>query len=535
MSDLAFENALSGRTSRGRIRAFDAAVLVLLMLAIWQTIGSWTNGVAVSPPLQTLVYLFGLVRTWMFWEHAAATLAAFLLAFVLSALIGLALGLIFGVQRFTGEVAEPILAGFYTIPKVTLYPVVLLIFGLGISGKVVFGAMHGILPVALLTMGAIRAIPQVYLRSARTLHLSPWQTITTVLLPAALPEVFTGLRIGFTVTLLGVLLGEMFASKLGLGSMIMSDMSLAQSEDMVTVAIILFVCVYTFAHFGFKIDARQTHFEGIDFKSAAQAVVFAIFSYVGFESAATLGRETRNPTVNIPRAIVATAISAGVFFVLTTYLIVQGFEDDATKLGASGAPLADITSSISVGLTALVYFGAAISGFACALASLNAYGRMLFSLGRYQFVHTSMGLVHQNFKTPYVALTSGALINFIVCAAFVGQAETDTFGWYGTLASYGFIIVYFLCSVSAPVFLAKNGGATAGDKFVGGLGAVLMVLSLVGSLYPVPASPYNLFPYFFLVYILLGVSWFFILKARVPQAILGIEHDLEIAAATPAE
>jgi NitT/TauT family transport system permease protein len=119
--------------------------------------------------------------------------------------------------------------------------VVLLIFGLGISGKVAFGAMHGILPVALLTMGAIRAIPQVYLRAARTLHLSPWQTITTVLLPAALPEVFTGLRIGFTVTLLGVLLGEMFASKLGLGSMIMSDMSLAQSEDMVTVAIVLFV------------------------------------------------------------------------------------------------------------------------------------------------------------------------------------------------------------------------------------------------------------------------------------------------------
>jgi len=109
------------------------------------------------------------------------------------------------------------------------------------AGKVAFGAMHGILPVALLTMGAIRAIPQVYLRSARTLHLSPWQTITTVLLPAALPEVFTGLRIGFTVTLLGVLLGEMFASKLGLGSMIMNDMSLAQSEDMVTVAIILFV------------------------------------------------------------------------------------------------------------------------------------------------------------------------------------------------------------------------------------------------------------------------------------------------------
>ena len=101
-------------------------MLTLLILALWQAIGSWTQGVAVSPPLQTLAYLFDLVRTSMFWDHAAATLAAFLLAFALSALIGLALGLIFGVQRFTGEVAEPILAGFYTIPKVTLYPVVLL-------------------------------------------------------------------------------------------------------------------------------------------------------------------------------------------------------------------------------------------------------------------------------------------------------------------------------------------------------------------------------------------------------------------------
>ena len=61
-----------------------------------------------------------------------------------------------------------------------------------------------------------------------------------MLLPATLPEVFTGLRIGFTVTLLGVLLGEMFASKDGLGSMIMNDMSLAQSEEMMSVAIILF-------------------------------------------------------------------------------------------------------------------------------------------------------------------------------------------------------------------------------------------------------------------------------------------------------
>jgi NitT/TauT family transport system permease protein len=126
------------------------------------------------------------------------------------------------------------------LPKITLYPVILLIFGLGISGKVAFGALHGILPVALLTMAAIRNISPVYLKSARSMKLSQGQTIMTVLLPASLPEVVSGLRIGFTVTLLGVLLAEMFASKQGLGFLIINAMSLLQTEEMIAVAVLLF-------------------------------------------------------------------------------------------------------------------------------------------------------------------------------------------------------------------------------------------------------------------------------------------------------
>jgi NitT/TauT family transport system permease protein len=221
-------------------RATDTLVILIVLLAIWQALHQIAGETALPAPMATMSYLMHTVATPRFAASAATTALELTLALALAYGIGLAIGLWMGAHRLSGEVGEPILVAIYSLPKITLYPVVLLIFGLGLSGKVAFGAMHGILPVALLTMGAIRAIPPVYLRAARTLHLSPWQTIATVLLPAALPEVFTGLRIGFTVTLLGVLLGEMFASKQGLGYLIMNAMSLAQSEEMMTVALVLF-------------------------------------------------------------------------------------------------------------------------------------------------------------------------------------------------------------------------------------------------------------------------------------------------------
>jgi amino acid transporter len=304
------------------------------------------------------------------------------------------------------------------------------------------------------------------------------------------------------------------------------------SLEAVSMAIILFVCISVLTTYGFHLDPKQVSMEGLDFKTIPQAIVFAIFAFVGFESAATLGKETRDPTTTIPKAINWTAIAAGLFFIFTSYVITLGFNDDAAKLAASGAPLGDILSDKSPLLTAFVYFGAAISSFACALASLNAFGRMLFSLGRYQFVHKSMGMVHADHKTPHVALAFGAIVNFVVCAALSGAgAETDTFGWYGTIASFGFIVVYLMCSICAPVYLKKLGVVTTKDYVFGVLGVVLMVASVIGSLYPVPASPMNLLPYIFLAYMVVGAIYFFILKARAPQTLLGIEKDMEVSGA----
>jgi NitT/TauT family transport system permease protein len=221
-------------------RVVDTLIIVAVILLSWQVLHLYVGDTALPGPAPTLRYLAGFVTTSRFLDNAIATLVCFGYALALSCALGLALGVWMGSHHFSGAVGEPILISLYTLPKITLYPVVLLIFGLALSGRVTFGAMHGVLPVALLTMGAIRNVPPVYLKAARTLHLSKAQTVFAILLPATLPEVVAGLRIGFTLTLLGVLLAEMFAAKEGLGFLIINAMQLVQNEEMISVAVVLF-------------------------------------------------------------------------------------------------------------------------------------------------------------------------------------------------------------------------------------------------------------------------------------------------------
>jgi NitT/TauT family transport system permease protein len=223
-------------------RAFDGIVLAALLIAVWQGLYEYAGDAAITSPLTTLGYALSLVNTSNFWTHAEATLAAFFYALVISIALGVSLGLILGLQRFAGDVAEPILVALYTIPKITLYPLILLIFGLGVSAKVAFGVIHGVIPVILFTLNAVKNINPVLIRTSRIMRLSTWQTISTVLTPAVMPELITGVRVGFSLTMLGVLIGEMFASQRGIGFLIINGISMHNVR--MTTAVILIVVVF---------------------------------------------------------------------------------------------------------------------------------------------------------------------------------------------------------------------------------------------------------------------------------------------------
>ena len=179
--------------------------------------------------------------TRTFPRHAWETARAFLTALAISLVAGLVIGPRARRHRLSGEVAEPVLVALYSIPKITLYPVILLLFGLGISAKIAFGVIHGIIPVILFTMNAVRNIRAVYLRAARAMRLTPAADRPTIIVPAALPEIVSGFRIGFALTLLGTLIGEMFASQRGIGYMLVRAMETGDTGTVMALALLLVV------------------------------------------------------------------------------------------------------------------------------------------------------------------------------------------------------------------------------------------------------------------------------------------------------
>ena len=222
-------------------RAVDIVALVVGLLLAWQLLSLAVGPYIVASPATTILRAVGLLQSESFWGHAASTGTAFGLACVIAVAGGVLAGAWLGLRRFAGDVADPILGTLYSIPKITLYPIILLVFGLSLSATVAFGVIHGIFPVAIFTMNGLRNVPPVHRKTARMLRLSPAATVATILVPAALPEILTGIRIGFAVTLLGTLIAELFASTSGIGVALIRATDVHNVVDILALTLLLFI------------------------------------------------------------------------------------------------------------------------------------------------------------------------------------------------------------------------------------------------------------------------------------------------------
>ncbi|MDD2877698.1 MAG: APC family permease [Acidiphilium sp.] len=298
--------------------------------------------------------------------------------------------------------------------------------------------------------------------------------------------------------------------------------------EAISVGIIIVITAMIIGIHGTVIDPVELNFSNLKYGAVMNALPFVVFSFVGFESAATLAKESSNPSRNIPRSVVFSAAIAGLFFTLIAYFMVFGIDNNAAAIGNSASPFAAVTDKAGLPWAAgVVYFAAMISAFACALACVNAGARMLFSMGRYQFLHGSVGMVHKTHQTPHVAVLVSAGIIMAITLATMPLGYLNAFGYTGTIATFGFLVVYFTICIVAPMDLKKAGLMKPRHVLVGIAGVALMTFVIFGSVYPVPAYPYNILPYLFLGYMVFGALWFAMLRARSPQILQSIVLDME--------
>jgi amino acid transporter len=282
--------------------------------------------------------------------------------------------------------------------------------------------------------------------------------------------------------------------------------------EALSVALIAVVLLLLLMHNGLHIDRSQLHLHGVSASGVRLGVVLALFSFVGFESATTLGAEAVNPLRTIPRAVIQSALFCGLFFILCAYLETLGMHTLNQNLGEATAPMSALAGLAGVSVFGkLIDLGALVSMFACTLACITAAARVLLRMARNGLAHRALGNTHRTNATPHTAVLLTGLLTALPVALLAarGISGADLYGWMGSLAVYGFITTYGLAAVALPFYLKRNHHLTGGTLLLSIAATLAMLFALAGTLYPVPASPYNWLPYFYLGYILCGVAWFF--------------------------
>jgi amino acid transporter len=305
----------------------------------------------------------------------------------------------------------------------------------------------------------------------------------------------------------------------------------------VSLVFILVLGVAIWVHKGFAVDMDQVTLQGSTPGGVITGIVLVVFAFSGFESSTSLGAEAKDPLRAIPRSLLQSTAISGVFFLFMAYVIILGFKGSGVDLGKSEAPLAFLAPQTGMGfLGTLINIGALLSFFSCTLACINSTARIIFSMARHGLFYDALGEAHETNKTPHIAVALSALITFLVPAAVFlsGINAFDAQGYFGTLCSFGFLLVYILVSVAAPIYLRAIGQLRKAAVFYSVLACGFMLLPLFGTigipgstLFPPPAFPNNLLVWIFVAYMAVGVVWLLIQKARSPKMLPAMKISMD--------
>jgi NitT/TauT family transport system permease protein len=195
------------------------ALSVGAVLAAWELAArlGWVDPLFVPAPSAVALALRRIAGVAA--AGLADTLTKAAVAYAVAVVLGVGGGLALGANRLLSQALSPFVMALYGIPKILVLPWIVLLLGFGAVPAVVYGAIHAFFPILVLVMGAVRDVDDHLLTVARTFGARPWQLYLKVILPAVVPAVLAGMRLGVVFSLLGVLIVEMFAGLRGMGAL----------------------------------------------------------------------------------------------------------------------------------------------------------------------------------------------------------------------------------------------------------------------------------------------------------------------------
>ena len=257
---------------------------------------------------------------------------------------------------------------------------------------------------------------------------------------------------------------------------------------------------------GFSLMPFKTN--GVSMSALASTSVFCFLSFIGFESASSLGEETKNPKKFIPIAIISAVFITGLFYLLSSYSQVIGFGLDAASLKAltsSSLPVADLAGKyMSKDYATVLILSASLSFFSCALGSATAGARMLFTMSREGLMPKGLSKVHPKFNTPHIALITVTTIMVAIITPLFQKDAIEVFGYYGTIGSLAILISYIFTSVGSIVYFTKKKIWGAGHLVIPVLAIIALFYVLYANIASATEFPFNIFPYVVIGWIAVG-------------------------------
>lgn len=263
-------------------------------------------------------------------------------------------------------------------------------------------------------------------------------------------------------------------------------------------------------------------------------LVFAFFTCQGFEAAANVAEETRDPRRNIPRALIGTVLMTGVLFIFVSYAITIGFgADHADQLAADSLPMDTLAKRYLTGnYSTLVDLAVIFAAFSAAIASCNALTRVLFSMGRDRVLPAPLARLHPRRSTPYVAIlvAAGFCLLITLGTGLPFGPYPEAYSYVGSIAGIPFLTLYGLVGISLFVFVLRHHRSEFNPLkhlVVPLLGLVLAGIAIYGSYHPLPEGAFLWINFGALAYALVGIGFAIYLRRRRPALMARLSHVAE--------